>query len=133
MKASSNFGLMMLGLALYTAQPLMSVELYEMIFPIFLVLAGAYLILVDRKAISAPTYTRIKYAIAIAGIVWGSMNLHFGEEPQSVAGNYEWQMLQTQSLIDASITKSKEKPTIIDFYGWCAQYELDKYTMLTEC
>lgn len=124
------FGLMMLGLALYTAQPLMSVELYEIIFPIFLILAGVYLILIDRKAINAPTYTRIKYAIAIAGIIWGSMNLHFGEEPQSVAGKYEWQMIQTQPLIDASITKSKDKPTIIDFYAdWCAQCkELDKYT-----
>jgi thioredoxin:protein disulfide reductase len=126
------FGLMMLGLALYTAQPLMSAELYEIVFPLFLVLAGAFLILVDRKAISAPTYTRIKYVIAIAGIIWGSMNLHFGEEPQSPAGKYEWQMLQTQSLIDASVAKSKDKPTIIDFYAdWCAQCkELDKYTYI---
>lgn len=124
------FGLMMIGLALYTAQPLMSVELYEMIFPIFLVLSGVYLILIDRKAVSAPTYTRIKYLLAIAAIVWGSMNLHFGEEAPVGSGKYEWQMLQTQSLIDGSIAKSKDKPTIIDFYAdWCAQCkELDKYT-----
>lgn len=88
------FGLMMIGLALYTAQPLMSVNLYEIIFPLFLVLAGAFLILVDRKAISAPTYTRIKYVIAIAAIVWGSMNLHFGEEAPVGSGKYEWQMLR---------------------------------------
>lgn len=126
------FGLMMIGLALYTAQPLMSVKLYEVIFPLFLVLAGAYLILVDRKAISAPTYTRIKYVIAIAAIVWGSMNLHFGEEAPVGSGKYEWQMLQTQTQIDGSITKSKDKPTIIDFYAdWCAQCkELDKYTYI---
>jgi thiol:disulfide interchange protein DsbD len=126
------FGLMMLGLALYTAQPLMSVELYEIIFPLFLVLAGVYLILIDRKAVSAPTYTRIKYIIAIAAIIWGSMNLHFGEEPQVTGGKYEWQMLQTQQMIDASIAKSTDKPTIIDFYAdWCAQCkELDKYTYI---
>jgi len=124
------FGLMMIGLALYTAQPLMSVELYEMIFPIFLILSGIYLIMIDRKAVNAPMYTRIKYAIAIAVIIWGSTNLHFGEKDVVGAGKYEWQMLQTQALIDESISKSTDKPTIIDFYAdWCAQCkELDKYT-----
>ncbi len=126
------FGLMMLGLALYTAQPLMSVELYETIFPIFLILSGAYLILVDRKAISAVTYTRVKYIIAIGAIVWGASSMHFGEKQVVGTGKYEWQMLQTQKLIDESITKSKDKPTIIDFYAdWCAQCkELDKFTYI---
>lgn len=126
------FGLMMLGLALYTAQPLMSAKLYETIFPVFLILSGAYLILVDRKAINAVTYTRVKYAIAIAAVVWGGMNLHFGEEKTMGSGKYEWQMLQTQKLIDESIAKADSKPTIIDFYAdWCAQCkELDKYTYI---
>lgn len=126
------FGLMMLGLALYTAQPLMSAKVYEIVFPLFLILAGAYLILFDRKAITAVTYTRVKYVIAIAGIVWGAMNLHFGGEQIVGSGKYEWQMLQTQKQIDESIAKSTDKPTIIDFYAdWCAQCkELDKFTYI---
>lgn len=125
------FGIIMLGLALYTAQPLMSPKVYDILFPAFLILGGAYLILVDRKAVNAPTYTRIKYTIAILGIVWGASSLHFGNEQQVIAGKLEWQNLMTQTDINASITKTgSTKPTMIDFYAdWCAQCkELDKYT-----
>lgn len=110
----------------------MSPKLYEIIFPLFLILAGIYLILIDRKAITSTTYTRIKYIIAIAAIIWGAMNLHFGEEQVSGSGKYEWQMLLTQAQIDLSVGKSTDKPTIIDFYAdWCAQCkELDKYTYI---
>lgn len=125
------FGLMMLGLALYTAQPLIPVKTYEMIFPLFLIAAGAYLIIVDRKALAAVWYTRFKYIIAIGAIVWGATNMHFGEEVTAGSGKYEWQMMMTQKQIDESIAASN-KPTIIDFYAdWCAQCkELDKYTYI---
>lgn len=125
------FGLMMLGLALYTAQPLIPVKTYEMIFPLFLIAAGAYLIIVDRKALAAVWYTRFKYVIAISAIVWGATNMHFGEQVTAGSGKYEWQMMMTQKQIDESI-KASNKPTIIDFYAdWCAQCkELDKYTYI---
>jgi thiol:disulfide interchange protein DsbD len=122
------FGFVMLGLAIYFAQPLMSVKVYEIVFPLFLILAGFYLIVIDRKAINASVYTRIKYVIAIGSVVAGSMNLQFKQE-QPFAGKLEWQNLSSQHQIDSSISKAG-KPTIIDFYAdWCAQCkELDKYT-----
>jgi thiol:disulfide interchange protein DsbD len=125
------FGLVMLGLALYTAQPLFSPKVYDIVFPSFLILSGIYLILIDRKAVTAPTYTRIKYSIAIAFIIFGSMNLHF-EEKTTASGKLEWQMLSSQAQIDGSVSKSGGKPTLIDFYAdWCAQCkELDKYTYI---
>ena len=125
------FGFVMVGLALYTAQTLIPPKIYEIVFPIYLILSGFYLIVIDRKAVNAPAYTRIKYVIAIGSVVFGSMNLHF-EEGQTLAGKLEWQNLATQAQIDASVTKSKDKPTMIDFYAdWCAQCkELDKYTYI---
>jgi thioredoxin:protein disulfide reductase len=122
------FGFVMVGLAVYFAQPLMPVKVYEIMFPLFLILAGFYLIVIDRKAINASVYTRIKYVIAIGSVVAGSMNLHFKEE-QPLAGKLEWQNLSSQQQIDSSVSKAG-KPTIIDFYAdWCAQCkELDKYT-----
>ncbi len=123
------FGLVMLGLALYTAQTLIPPKIYDIVFPVFLILAGFYLIVIDRKAANATTYTRIKSTIAIAAIVFGGMHLHFGET-QTAGGKLEWQMLASQSQIDESVKKATGKPTMIDFYAdWCAQCkELDKYT-----
>jgi thiol:disulfide interchange protein DsbD len=124
------FGFVMMGLALNTAQTLIPAKIYEIVFPIYLILAGFYLIVIDRKAINASSYTKIKYIIAIGSIVFGSMNLHFGENQQLSGGKLEWQMLNIQNQIESSIAKAGEKPTMIDFYAdWCAQCkELDKYT-----
>ncbi len=125
------FGLVMLGLALYTAQTLIPPRTYELVFPVFLILAGFYLIVIDRKAVNAPVYTRIKYIIAIAVIVFGGIHLNF-EEKQPLGGKLDWQMVATQQQIDESVKKASDKPTMIDFYAdWCAQCkELDKYTYI---
>jgi thiol:disulfide interchange protein DsbD len=122
------FGFIMVGLAIYTAQPLMPSNIYEIAFPLYLIFAGVYLIIIDRKAINTSTYTRIKYTIAIASIVWGSAGLEFGEK-HIASGKFEWNNLQTLAQIDSSI-RNAGRPTIIDFYAdWCAQCkELDKNT-----
>jgi thioredoxin:protein disulfide reductase len=123
------FGLIMIGLAIYTLQTIISHDIFSKIFPVYIILAGVYLILFDNKALKAAGYTKIKFAIAIAAIIWGSSGLHFEDKTQTL-GKVEWQSLTSKSEIEKSISSAKEKITMIDFTAdWCAACkELEKFT-----
>ncbi|MEO8664297.1 MAG: cytochrome c biogenesis protein CcdA [Ignavibacteria bacterium] len=119
------FGLILFGMALNTLQPLIPKEIFKTVFPLYIILSGAYLILIDRKGSSSPVYSRFKSVIAVAAIVLGTWSLKPAEENESV----NWKMLTSVQTIDNSIS-SENKPVMIDFYAdWCAQCkELDEYT-----
>jgi thiol:disulfide interchange protein DsbD len=121
------FGLILFGLALYTLQTLIPRELFDISFPLYIILSGIYLILFDRKALSSVVYTKIKYVIAIGAIILGTTG--FDLDKKNVVGNLEWQPLSSKAQIEQSIA-SANKPTMIDFTAdWCAACkELEKYT-----
>lgn len=119
------FGLILFGMALNTLSPLIPKDIFNIILPVYVILSGAYLILIDKKGLSSVVYTKIKNLIAVIAIVLGTLML----KPAEINESVNWKMLSSVESIDNSI-KSENKPVMIDFYAdWCAQCkELDEYT-----
>ncbi|MEO8447414.1 MAG: protein-disulfide reductase DsbD [bacterium] len=119
------FGLILFGMALNTLEPLIPKNIFKTVFPLYIILSGVYLILIDKKGQSSLIYSKIKYLIAIAAVFFGTWML----KPEGATEEVKWKSLTSVESIDQSIL-NENKPVMIDFYAdWCAQCkELDEYT-----
>jgi len=119
------FGLVLFGMAINTLEPIFPQGLFKYVFYGFIILAGLYLIFINKKGHNSKIFPKIKITLSLLAIVFSIWALI----PSSGGSKVEWKVLTNLDSINISI-KNSNKPVIIDFYAdWCAQCkELDKYT-----
>ena len=119
------FGLILVGMGLNTLSPLINKDIFNIIFPLYIILAGIYLLLIDKKGRTSNVFSKIKIIFGIVAIIYGT----WGLKPEGQTEKVEWKSLNSVTAIDSTI-KANKLPVMIDFYAdWCAQCkELDKYT-----
>ncbi|MBI1931480.1 MAG: protein-disulfide reductase DsbD [Ignavibacteriales bacterium] len=116
------FGFILLGMAIYFAEPLLPKEISKYILPIFMVIAGIILFFLDKEANKILGFKIFKIIFSLFLIVLAGYLL-YPTEKQSL----NWEYYSEDNYQNA--LKNKEK-IIIDFYAdWCIPCkELDALT-----
>ncbi len=116
------FGLLLLGMALYFAGPLIPKEINHYVLPIFMIGSGIFLLFFDKHGNDIKTFKLIKSLISI-GIIALAVYLLWPTEKVSP----EW--IKFDDVKYSQSIKNNEK-MIIDFYAdWCIPCkELDAIT-----
>lgn len=118
------FGLILVGMALYFVHPLITEKIYGILFPLYVIGSGIYLLLFNKSGENARGFAFFKKIVAIVAIILGTWLI----KPESApAEKMTWQPYQPD-VYEAAVTSGK--PVIIDFSAdWCIPCkEMDKLT-----
>jgi len=118
------FGLILVGMAFYFVHPLIPEKVYSVLFPLYMIGSGIYLLIFNKSGESARGFLILKKLIAIAAVMLGTWFLKPAAAPTA---EMAWQTYQ-EEVYNAAVESGK--PVIIDFYAdWCiACKEMDKVT-----
>lgn len=126
------FGLLLFGMGIYYLRDLLGPQAYRYTITIFAVLAGVYLLLLDKSGSAAVKFQRFKQGVGIAAIALGI----FLFVPKAQAKGIAFEALQPdivalQKRLDQA--KKAHKEVLLDFNAtWCAACkELDERTFRT--
>jgi len=111
-------------MALYFVHPLITEKIYGILFPLYVIGSGAYLLLFNKSGESARGFAFFKKIVAIVAIILGTWLI----KPESApAEKMTWQPYQPD-VYESAVTSGK--PVIIDFSAdWCIPCkEMDKLT-----
>ncbi len=115
------FGIILVGMAIYFALPLIPKSVSGYVLPIFGIISAIYLLYFDKAANSVKGFRIFKYIFSIIVILVSVYSL-IPSKKKSI----EWEAYSESKLMDIS----GKKGVIIDFYAdWCIPCkELDAYT-----
>ncbi|OYT74056.1 MAG: hypothetical protein CFK48_00235 [Armatimonadetes bacterium CP1_7O] len=118
------FGVMLLAVALFFANSLMSPQMYGWAWVVFLGLTALYFLFGERKEITQPRVVRFKQVV---GIVFAALMVNNALSMMRPKAEIAWQPYSMALLEQA---KADRKPVLIDFTAsWCqACGELKHYT-----
>ena len=114
------FGLVLVGMAIYFLLPLFPSEVSGYILPVYMILAGFYLLFFEKKASSIKVFKIFRTAFSVILIAVAVYNLI-----PTKTMRVEW-----QPYSEAAIATLNNRGVIIDFYAdWCIPCkELDAFT-----
>jgi len=107
-------GFVLVGMAFYFLHPIIPDRVYDLVFPLYLVLTGAYLILLNKSGQSNRLFDVIKKVLAIATLIAGAWLMK--PEGEAIEG-IVWQPYEESQMQAALQTPM---PVILDFAAeWC--------------
>ncbi|MBK7107369.1 MAG: protein-disulfide reductase DsbD [Ignavibacteriae bacterium] len=120
------FGFILLGMAIYFAEPLLPKSISKYILPIFMIISGILLFIMDKEANKIFGFKIFKIVFSSLLII-GAVYLLYPTEKKSL----DWEYYSEQNYESALSNKEK---MIIDFYAdWCIPCkELDALTFSNE-
>jgi len=140
------FGLLMLGVALWVAQPVLPIAAVLALWGLLLLLTGFLLRPFGRHSHHRHALrTGLQRAAGVAALTLGVAQIvgavsggrdplrplaHLGEAPAATAGLPAFQRIEDGAALDAAIRAAGGRPVVLDFYAdWCVSCkEMERFT-----
>jgi len=140
------FGVLMLAVALWVAQPVLPIAAVLALWGLLLLLLGFMLKPFDRRSVHRHALRQhLQRALGVASLAFGVMQLvgaasgghdalrplaHLGTDAVAAAALPQFQRVHSEADLAAALQQANGKPVMLDFYAdWCVSCkEMERFT-----
>lgn len=139
------FGVMLLALAIWIIQPLLSIAVQMALWALLLILTAAYMHVLDALPQRANGWHKLRKGVGLLLLLLGISYLvgalsgahdilrplaALGGTESSVTSPTPWKRVKDMADLDRRIAEAKDKVVVLDFYAdWCVSCkEMERYT-----